>query len=66
MSKAALENKVLGYDFTSRKAAFGDGSTDFNSLPRAFGIEPAPDDGHLYARKMGEWVRIVIRQQEEV
>lgn len=59
-----LENKTLGYDVVKRKAAFGNGADTMDALPSAFGIEPAPRDGFLYARKMGEWVRIVIKQEE--
>lgn len=59
-----LENKTLGYDVVKRKAAFGNGADTLDNLPRAFGIEPAPNDGYLYVRKMGEWVRMVIKQEE--
>lgn len=59
MPDVVLESKTLGYDTVTRKAAFGNGTGTFTSLPSAFGIEPAPDDGYIYGRKMGEWVRIV-------
>lgn len=59
-----LESKVLGHDIKTRKVSFGNGVDTMDALPSAFGIEPAPRDGFLYARKMGEWVRIVIKQEE--
>lgn len=59
-----IESKVLGHDIKTRKVAFGNGVDTLDILPSAFGIEPAPNDGFLYARKMGEWVRLVIEQEE--
>lgn len=60
-----LENKVLGYNTRTRRTAFGNGTDTFDTLPNAFGVEPPPMDGYLYARRMGEWVRIVLLPQEE-
>ena len=60
MPDVVLGSKTLGYNPATRKAAFGNGTDAFTALPRAFGIEPAPNDGYIYGRKMGEWVRISV------
>lgn len=60
MPDVVLGSKTLGYNPDTRKAAFGNGTDAFTALPRAFGIEPAPNDGYIYGRKMGEWVRISV------
>lgn len=60
-----IEGRTLGYNSTTGKAAFGNGQDTFDALPRAFGIESAPNDGYMYARKLGEWVRLVVREPVE-
>lgn len=60
MPDVVLGSKTLGYNPATRKAAFGNGTDAFTALPRAFGIEPAPNDGYIYGRKMGEWVRLSV------
>lgn len=60
-----LDNKQFGYDATTRKAAFGDGQTRFNRLPRAFGIEHAPSDSYPYSRRMGVWQRVIAKPYDK-